>query len=66
MGQEQGYTIQITTIFKFLSFAAVFTKSKAHLSDGIDRKCTFQIQTSNSLFISVHGFLSLDFINVKY
>ena len=44
--------IQITAIFKFLNFAAVLTQSKAHLSDGIDRECTFQIQTSNSLSIS--------------
>ena len=45
--------IQITTIFKFFNFTAVFTQSKAHLSDRIDRECTFQIQTSNSLSISV-------------
>ena len=56
--------IQITTIFKFLNFTAVFTQLKVHLSDGIDRACTFQIQTSNSLSISAqilsheHRFLS--------
>ena len=49
--------IQITTIFKFLDFTAVITQSKAHLLDGIDRECTFQIQTSNSLSISTQGFL---------
>ena len=52
--------IQITTIFKFLNFTAVFTQSKAHLSDGIDRECTFQIQTSNSLSISAQGFLRMN------
>ena len=35
--------IRVTTIFKFLNFNAVFTQSKAHLSDGIDKECTFQI-----------------------
>ena len=39
-------------IFKFLSFTAVFTQSKVHLSDGIDREYTFQNQTSNSFSIS--------------
>ena len=52
--------IQITTIFKFLNFTAVFTQSKAHLSDGIDRECTFQIQTSNSLSISAQVFLRMN------
>ena len=52
--------IEIMTIFKLLSFTAVFTKSKAHLSDGIDRECTFQIQTSNSLSISAQGFLHMN------
>ena len=42
------------------NFAAVFTESKAHLSDGIDRQCTFQIQTSNSLSISAQGFLPMN------
>ena len=37
------------TIFKFSNFTAVFTQSKAHLSGGIDRECTFEIKTSNSL-----------------
>ena len=48
--------IQIRTIFMFLNFTAVFTLSKAHLSGAIDRECTFQIQTSNSLSISAQGF----------
>ena len=52
--------IQITMIFKFLNFTAVFTQSKAHLSDGIDRPCTFQIQTSNSLSILAQGFLRMN------
>ena len=52
--------VQITTIFKFLNFTAVFTQPKAHLSDGIDRECTFQIQTSNSLSISARGFLHMN------
>ena len=52
--------IQITTIFKFLNFTAVFTQSKAHLSDGIDREYTFQIQTSNSLSISAQDFLGMN------
>ena len=52
--------IQITAIFKFLNFAAVLTQSKAHLSDGIDRECTFQIQTSNSLSISAQVFLRMN------
>ena len=64
------------TVFKFLNFAAVSTESKAHQSNGIDRECTFQIQTSSSLSISAQGFLRinrflskfnyLDFISVKY
>ena len=68
--------MQITTISKFLNLTAVFTQSKAHLSDGINRECTFQIQTSNSLSILAQGFLYisrflskfnyLDFISVKY
>ena len=48
--------IEITTICKFLNFTAVFTKSKAHLSDGIDTEYTFHIQTSNSLSISAQRF----------
>ena len=68
--------IQITTIFKFLNFIAIFTQSKANLSDGIDRECTFQIQTSNSLYLStrfsahedrfLNKFNYLDFISVTY
>ena len=50
MGQELG----------IFNFAAVFTESKAHLSDGIDRQCTLQIQTSNSLSISAQGFLRIN------
>ena len=52
--------IQITTIFEFLSFTAVFTQSKAHLSDGVERECTFQNQKSNALSISAQGFLHMD------
>ena len=52
--------IQITMIFEFLNFTAVFTQSKAHLSDGIDRECTFQIQTSNSLSISTQCLLRMN------
>ena len=55
MGQEQWYTNHDD--LQVLEFSAVFTQSKAHLSDGIDRECTFQIQTSNSLSISTQGFL---------
>ena len=51
--------IQVTTIFKFLNFTAVFTQSKARLSDGIDRKFTFQTETSNSLSISAQDFLRM-------
>ena len=51
--------IQITTIFKFWNFTAVFTQSKAHLSDGIDKELLFQIQTSNLLFISAQGFVRM-------
>ena len=54
MAKSRG--IQITMIFQFLDFTAVFTLSKAHLSDRIDRECTFEIQTSNSLSISAQGF----------
>ena len=50
-----GRNIQITTIFKFLNYFSVFTQSKAHLTDGIDIECTFQIQTSNSLSTSAQS-----------
>ena len=53
MGQEQWYTNHDD--LQVLEFSAVFTQSKAHLSDGIDRECTFQIQTSTSLSISAQG-----------
>ena len=53
----KGRGIQITTIFKFLSFTTVFAQSKVHLSDGIDREYSFQNQTSNLLSISAQGFL---------
>ena len=56
----KGRGLEITTIFKFLNFTAAFTQSKAHLSDGIDREYTFQIQTSNSLSISAQGFLHMN------
>ena len=52
--------MQIKTIFKFLNFIAVFTQSKAYLFDEIDRECTFQIQTLNSLSMSAHGFLRMN------
>ena len=52
--------IQTTTIFKFLNFTAVFTRSKLHLSHVIDRECTFEIQTSNSLYISAQDFLHVN------
>ena len=66
--------IQITMIFKFLNFTAVFTQSKAHLSDGIDMhlsnsniKFTFYLSTRFSAH--EHRFLSkfnyLNFISVK-
>ena len=42
----KGRGMQITAIFKFLSFTAIFTQSNVHLSDGIDRAYTFQNQTS--------------------
>ena len=58
MGQGQGYINHDD--FQVLNFTAVFTQSKAHLSDGIDREYTFQIQTSNSLSISAHGFLGIN------
>ena len=53
MGQEQWYTNPDD--LQVLEFSAVFTQSKAHLSDGIDRECTFQIQTSASFSISAQG-----------
>ena len=53
----KGRGIQITTIFKFLSFTTVFAQSKVHLSDGIDREYSFQNQTLNLLSISAQGFL---------
>ena len=52
--------MQITTVFKFLNFTAAFIQSKAHLYDRIDRECTFEIQTSNSLSILVRGFLHMN------
>ena len=48
------------TVFKFLNFAAVSAESKAHQSNGIDRECTFQIQTSSSLSISAQSFLGMN------
>ena len=42
MGQEQGYTNHDD--FYVLEFYAVFTKSKAHLSDGIDQECIFKFK----------------------
>ena len=52
--------IQIMTIFKFSNFAAVFSESKGHLSNGIDSEYIFQIQTSNSLSISAQSFLRMN------
>ena len=40
----KGKGIQITTTCKFLSFTAVFTQSKAHLLDGIDKNALFNIK----------------------
>ena len=54
---NKGKGIQITNIFKFLSFTTVFTQWTVHLLDGIDRECTFQNQISNSFSISAQGFL---------
>ena len=42
------------------NFTAVFTQSRAHLLDRIDREGNFQIQTSNSLSISAQGFLRMN------
>ena len=53
----KGRVMQITTSFKFLNFTAVLTQSKGHLLNGIDRKCTFENQISNSISISAQGFL---------
>ena len=52
--------IQIMTIFKFSNFTAVFSESKGHLSNRIDSEYIFQIQTSNSLSISVQSFLRMN------
>ena len=52
--------IQIRRIFKFLNYTAVFTQSNAHLSDRIERECTFQFQISNSHSISAQGFLRMN------
>ena len=52
--------LQITMIFKFLSFTAAFTQSKFHLSDEIDRECAFHNQTSNSFTISAQSFLRMN------
>ena len=52
--------IQIITIFKFLNFAAIFTQSKADLSDGIDRESNFKVLTSNLLSMSAQAFLSMN------
>ena len=54
---NKGRGIQITSIFKFLSFTTVFTQWMVHLLDGIERECTFQNQISNSFSISAQGFL---------
>ena len=52
--------IQFPMIFNFLNFTVIFTQSKAHLSDGIDREFTFYVQTSNSLLIPAQGFLRMN------
>ena len=52
--------IQFPMIFKFLNFTVIFTQSKVHLSDGIDRECTFYVQTSNPLPIPAQGFLLMN------
>ena len=56
----KGRVIQSSTIFKFLDFTAAFTQPKAHLLDGMDRECGFQIQTLNSLSIPAQGFLCMN------
>ena len=38
----------------------IFHSQKLILSDGIDRECTLQMQTSNSLCISAQGFLRIN------
>ena len=50
MDQGQGYTNHDD--FQVLEFCFGFYT----VSDGIDRECTFQIKTSNSLSISAQGF----------
>ena len=66
--KAKSWDVQITTIFKFLNFAAVYTQSEAYLSDGIDRKYTLYLSTRFS--VHEHRFLSkfnyLDFINFKH
>ena len=57
---DKSRGIQVMTIFKFSNVTAVFSESKGHLSNGIDGEYTFQIQTSNSLSISVQSFLRMN------
>ena len=59
MDQEPGYTNQDD--FQVLAFyCSFFHSQKLILSDGIDRDCTFKMQTSNSLCISAQGFLRIN------
>ena len=71
MGQEQWYANHDD--LQVLEFSAVFTQSKAHLSDGIDRECSninFIFHLSTRYSAHEHRFLSklnyLDFVSVKY
>ena len=58
MGHKQGYTNHDN--FQVLEFYCSFYTVKNSLSDGTDRECTFQIQTSNSLSISAQYFLRMN------
>ena len=56
-----GLRAEVSWISEYIHWiSAVFTVLRAHLSDGIDRECTFRIQTSNSLSISAQGFLRMN------
>ena len=49
MSQGKGHTNQDD--IQVLAFYCSFYTVKGHLSDGIDRVCTSQNQTSNSFFL---------------
>ena len=57
MGQEQGYKNHGD--LQVLEFYCSFYIVKNSSVDGINRECTFQIQTLNSLSISAQGFLRM-------